>query len=837
MAVAETNQEIFFDDPRLRMTIAGRLFVRVIFYASFLVFGSLVLALFISEYRRGFWLGVLLALFLIDILLHFNNGSESLFYFPKVGRYNAADALATRSFGAIEWAMDRSLISGKDFRFLLVQKLLAKRQIAEVLARLEIKEEDFLAALARELGKNPQKDKKTILDFLGRLAPLALKKSLRDQSRYIEPADLFAVLPELKDQSLDKVFGMFSIEVADFDIAVVFSRFRNGWLRRFWRLTETRGHYSYRMRRRVMNRAWTARPTPTLDRFSVDFTALAGGQGLGFLIGHEEVYGRVVDVLSRREKSSVLLVGEPGAGKETIVGHLAFKINKDEVPAELFDRRLVELNVERLVAGAAPEELQARAEKIVEEIEKAGNIILYIPNIDKLSRTSGAVYLSAADALLPAFERGLFPIIGTVYPREYKKFVEPSTEFNSAFEVVRVEEVSETEAMKILAYLSLGMEAERGVVITLGSIKQAVKLARKYFRQKLLPGGAEDLLSEALSQVVRSGGEILNTEAVIKVAEQKVNVPIREVEGEEAAELLNLETVIHDRLVDQEEAVRAVSRVFREYRSGLKRKGGPIAAFLFVGPTGVGKTELAKILSQIQFGSEKSMVRFDMSEYQDKQSIFRFIGSPDGAMTGVLTDAILEKPYSLVLLDEFEKANPNILNLFLQVFDDGRLTDNLSRTASFENAVIIATSNAHSEFIKEKLEQGESMEAIGEELKKKLTDYFKPELINRFSDIIVFKSLSKEDVEKIAGLQLRALAKDLLEAKSVSMTFDEGVAERVAELGFSEVFGARPLRNVISEKLRGPLSEAILKGEINKNDSMRIGIDNGEFKFYHLDET
>ena len=294
---------------------------------------------------------------------------------------------------------------------------------------------------------------------------------------------------------------------------------------------------------------------------------------------------------------------------------------------------------------------------------------------------------------------------------------------------------------------------------------------------------------------------------------------------------MNLESLIHERLIDQEEAVKAVSRALREYRSGLSRKGGPIASFLFVGPTGVGKTELSKILANIQFGSKDAMIRFDMSEYQEKQSISRFIGSPDGSTSGALTDAVIQKPYSLVLLDEFEKAHPDILNLFLQVFDDGRLSDNTGRIADFQNTIIIATSNANSNFIKESIDAGKTIAEISDVLKKKLTEYFRPELINRFSGIILFKNLSQSDIISVAGLLLKELADDLKENQNIYISFSTEAVEKIAEWGYDPAFGARPLRGVISEKIRSVLAEMILKDEIIRGKSININLKGEDLEF------
>jgi len=338
-------------------------------------------------------------------------------------------------------------------------------------------------------------------------------------------------------------------------------------------------------------------------------------------------------------------------------------------------------------------------------------------------------------------------------------------------------------------------------------------------------------LKESLSYAASRKDKILQADDVIAVAQRKINIPLQYAGGEEAKKLLNLESIIHESLIDQEAAVSGVSRALREYRSGLSRSGGPIAAFLFVGPTGVGKTELSKILTKVQFGSENLMVRFDMSEYQTKESINRFIGSTDGKISGALTEAIIQKPYSLILLDEFEKAHSDILNLFLQVFDDGRLTDNSGKTVDFSHTIIIATSNAHSNFIKERIEAKDKIEKISEDLKKKLTEYFRPELLNRFSQIVVFKNLSPEDIEEITKLQLKALAKNLEQTHGIILNFNEAVVKYIAELGYDPVFGARPLRGVISEKIRSVLAEKILKVEISKGNSVKAVIDNGEIRY------
>ncbi|OGM90245.1 hypothetical protein A3J77_00035, partial [Candidatus Wolfebacteria bacterium RBG_13_41_7] len=732
---------------------------------------------------------------------------------------------------------EKSLASSVDFFLCLVNFLAKTKDVETGLERMNISLAEFqkkIGDLLKDSKKNKSFPEPEIIAKIENLAKASFEIALANNEKFVEPRNIFSALSLIDEEKVSQLFGVFSIEPKDVENALIFSRFKNKfrWLKRLPASLGGFANKPYKIRHRFMNRAWTARPTPTLDKYGTDFTDLAREERVGFLVGHRNEYDRLVDVLSRENKPNALLVGEPSSGKETLVYHLAYELVKDKTQKNLFDKRLVSLSFGNLVSGAADAEVALRINNIIEEIISAGNIILYIPDIHNLCKTSGQQSMSAADILIPAIIDNAFPVVAATSPREYKEFIEPKSDFASAFESIRVNEISEDEAIKLLTYSAVILENQTRVIVCFEAIKQAVFLAHKYFRQKLLPSSAEDLFKEALADASQKGNRLLSANDVIAIAEKRINVPIHKATKEEAEKLLNLENIIHQKLIDQEDAVKSVSRALREYRSGLSRKGGPIAVFLFVGPTGVGKTELSKILTKIQFGSENMMIRFDMSEYQDKQSISRFIGSPDGKIAGVLTEATIQKPYSLILLDEFEKAHPDILNLFLQLFDEGRLTDNLGRTIDFTNTIIIATSNAHSDFIKSHLEAHTPFETVTEELKKKLTDYFKPELLNRFSEIIVFKTLSVSDIEAISELQLADVAKTISEVRGINLFFDEAVIKKVAELGFDPVFGARPLRGVISEKIRSVLAEKILRGEIEKGDDLNVSLDEkGNFNF------
>ncbi len=835
MTVESVKRNFYFSEPRLTMTYAGRFLVRVVGYVTFLFVLAAVVTLLISRIPWLAGLAVLLTLFIFDFLIFKKEADRSISEMPKKGEVNLASYLRPSALSVLERALDKSSLNRTNLTMEVMRQVITSPSVREGFMRLDVEHGDFLQKVESFLkeGIENSTSKEDQLKQVKGLVLKAYERAYERKHTAIEVSDIFSALTEADNELVGRLFAMFSIEKEDLEKALIFSAAKSQFskmsqipnsLGGFWMGEDAR------RRHRVMNRAWTSRPTPTLDKYGIDLTEQARREMVGFMVGHRQEYQRLVDTLSRSINPNVILVGEEGIGKETIVARLAFSIIKDEVPEPLFDKRLVSLQLGEVVAGATQEELQARLQRMIEEIEMAGNVILFLPEIHNLVKTSGTAYLSAADALIPIIKNNDFPVIGSTYPREFKADIESRSDIVGLFEVVPVNEISETEAEELLVYQSLILEKKEKIIISFGAIKKSVKLARKYFANKFLPSSAGELLKSALSEAKRNGEKVLKAEMVIQTVEGKVNVPIHEAKEEEAEKLINLESIIHEKLVDQVEAVKAVSDVLREYRSGLTKAGKPIANFLFVGPTGVGKTELAKILTELMFGSKEMMVRFDMTEYQDKQSFFRFIGSPDGKVSGALTDAIIKKPYSMILLDEFEKAYPDILNLFLQVFDDGRLTDNLGRTVDFQNTIIIATSNAHSDIINEALRSGQKMSDIGEYLKKKLTDVFKPELLNRFSKIVVFNNLAPEDVAKIALLNLKELAKTL-SGQGIGVKFEESAVKEIARLGYDPAFGARPLQRTIEEKLRAPLAQKILKKELKRGEAYKVEVVNGEFVF------
>ncbi|MDI6717937.1 MAG: ATP-dependent Clp protease ATP-binding subunit [Patescibacteria group bacterium] len=834
-------EKLLFSEPRLGFTVFLRFLWKLVYFSFYTIFSVATAVFLFSDIGWLKWLGVLFALFLLDRLIYVKTAKHSIAELDNCSLegINTADYLSPKSFAILDKAFDKTLALGGNYYLHILKILAADEAIRGALWRMEISPEEFEQKIDEELtlslqptrNKPSENNKENLLEKTAVLTKPAFLKAYLNKSKFVEIGDLFAGMSFINDEAIKKIFYLFSISEDDLGKALIFTHYRWRPLTSYLFVPGTLGefgHKKYGIRHRIMNRAWTARPTPTLDSYSYDLTDLARGKEIGFLVGHQKEYDDLVNVLSKPNNQNILLVGEPGSGKEAILNHLALKITKDKVPPPLFDKRLVCLRIGALIAGADQQEISRRANKIAQEIVWAGNVILYIPDIHNLVKTSGHGYMDVADILLPMITSDAAQVVGATYPRELKQDLAPRSDFINSFEIIRVEEISEDDAMTVLTYDSIILERKYGVLISFQAIKQAVVLARKYFRQKLLPLSAENLLKEALAEATQKGDKVLKAENIISIGERKINVPIHKAGKDEVRQLLDLENIIHKDLIDQKEAVRAVSESLREYRSGLGRTNGPIASFLFVGPTGVGKTELAKVLAKTQFGSENMTVRFDMSEYQDKQSIFRFIGSPDGKMSGALTEAITQKPYSIVLLDEFEKANPDVLNIFLQVFDDGRLTDNLGQVVDFRNTIIIATSNANSEYIKENLENGKKITDFKDEFKKKLTQYFKPELLNRFSDVIIFKNLSSDDIFQVAKIQLKKLAKIVNENQGIELQFDEAIIDYVAKKGFDPVFGARPLRGVISEEVKSPLAEKILKEEVIKGNTIKIEMRDGK---------
>lgn len=579
----------------------------------------------------------------------------------------------------------------------------------------------------------------------------------------------------------------------------------------------------------VMNRAMTALATPFLDLFSEDLTQLSKAGYLNLCVARdkemEEIY-RLIDSGQR----GVILVGYPGTGKTNIIEGLANNMVAEEVPVFLQDKRFVSLSIAKLIAGSGGGgELEQRVLTIVNEITRAGNIILFIDNIHNLvgAASVGTESIDLSEVFGEFLRKYNIITIATTTPPDYTKYLE-NNPIGQFFGKVNVHEPDKNSCIQILEAKVGIIENKAQVYFAYDALEKIVDLSKRYISDRFLPEKAIIIMEEVAEYVRKRKGKgwIVTSEDVAALISEKTNVPLTQITEKESERLLNLEKVIHQRLVDQDEAVGFVANALRRARTEIRDPKKPIVNLLFLGPTGVGKTELAKTVAEVYFGDENKMIRLDMSEYQNKDSLNRLIGSAAGGEPGYLTEAVRKNPFSLLLLDELEKAHPDILNVFLQVMDDGRLTDGLGRTIDFTNIILIATSNASTDYIQRKILEGWPLNKIKQDLiLNELKTYFRPEFLNRFNGIVVFQPLSEQDIIEITKLQLKKLAA-MLEKKGIKLEATQGAIEELAKAGYDPIFGARPLKRVMQEKVDNALANFLLTGKIGRRD--KVILEKGE---------
>src|ERR1035437_199603 len=525
---------------------------------------------------------------------------------------------------------------------------------------------------------------------------------------------------------------------------------------------------------------------------------------------------------------SVLLVGDAGSGKESTVKELAIDSFMGRLDNNLYHQKILQLMVDAFMAGAGNQgEIETRINALIAESAHSGDVIVYIPEFQN-TLGSSTFHLDISGALIPYLQKKELRIIASVTPGAYKTFIEPMRTLLDNFTVINFSEPSKEEVLQMLFKKAASIEEKDNVVITYKAVLAAYNFADRYAREAVLPGSAVTLLDDTANADKIYSKQMVEEQDILNQIEKKIKVAVGEPKQAERTLLLNLEKEIHKRVVGQETAVFAISEAIRRLRTGLSTSGKPIS-FLFLGPTGVGKTETAKALADVYFGESARMIRLDMSEFVGEEGIRRLLGSGpgEGDEKGQLTEAIYDNPNSLVLLDEFEKADPQILDLFLQVLDDGRLTDNKGKTVSFENCIIIATSNAASEYIREEVEDGITVDKA---FQQGLVDFlerkglFKPELLNRFDDIITFKPLTQIEITEIVKLMLISVSKELT-TKDITVYFDETIIAKIVSEGFDKDFGARPLRRFIQDKIEDTIAQQILKDEIKRGDKIQVSVD------------
>ena len=577
-----------------------------------------------------------------------------------------------------------------------------------------------------------------------------------------------------------------------------------------------------------IDRAMTAVATPFLNGYSEDLTFKAQFGYTMPCVARDAVLEQIFRVIEGGQQS-VLLVGPPGVGKMTIIEGIAERMIADRVPERLKDKRLVQLSTSTLLAGTTISGAQERLIRIMRELSKARNIILVVNNITDLMTGNGTesqdkVGMNVAETLAEYLGSGNFLTLATANPDGFHRHI-ANTEMSSVFAKVDVPIMDTNQSIQVLESKAGYEEYRHHVFFSYDAIAACVNLAGRFMQDQYLPESALALMSEGASLAhTKHGGEpFVTANDIAEVIGLKTGIPATTISEDESTKLLRLEEEMHKRVVGQSEAVALVANALRRARAEIRSQNRPIANFLFLGPTGVGKTELAKTIAEVYFGHENRMIRVDMSEYQDKSGVYRLIGQPGSQGTGLLTEAVREKPFSLILLDELEKADANILNLFLQVFDDGRLTDSVGRVIDFTNTIIIATSNAGTKYVQEEIRAHKTVSEIREGLiRRELQQYYRPEFLNRFDGIIVFKPLTRDEIKTIASYMLKRVAKDL-EKRGVELRVEESALDALAEVGFDPEFGARPMRRAIQEYVEDKLASMILGGELQRRDTVVLG--------------
>ena len=580
-----------------------------------------------------------------------------------------------------------------------------------------------------------------------------------------------------------------------------------------------------------LGKDWASGFTVNLDRFAIDWRNITGTQRFHGIVGHKKEIDELEAVLAKSNLSNALIVGEPGIGRKSIIQGLAQRCFLGMSLPELNNKRVVELDMVSLLSRVeGQDQLELLLDQIFAEAVTAGNVVLAIDNFDHFVGQKGekAGTADISGILAKYLPVPAFRFIGVASPEGLRRNMEQSPEFLQYFRKIEVVEISEMETISILQDLALGVEARFNLLVTYPAIREIVNLTGRYYPSTPFPKKAIDVLEEAVSQVRSLKERVMLPHHIAKIISDKTQIPVGKMEFKEKSVLLNLENLIHERLINQAEAVAEISQALRRARSGLGSKTRPMGSFLFLGPTGVGKTEAAKALAGIYFGGEQKMIRLDMSEFQAIADIPRLLGAVSPVeQQGLLTTPVREKPFSLVLLDEIEKAHPDILNLLLQVLDDGRITDGQGRKVMFTNTIIICTSNAGAKFIFEETGKGAAVDkdALLASLFEK--NAFRPEFVNRFDATVIFHPLTRENLLDIAQLSLLGLAKNLKE-KDVELVITQTLKEKIVELSYKPEFGAREMRRVMQDSVENSIAKALLAETITRGDKIEINPDNFE---------
>ncbi len=580
--------------------------------------------------------------------------------------------------------------------------------------------------------------------------------------------------------------------------------------------------------------------TRILDQYSRDLTMLAASGSFDPVIGRDEEIRRSVQILSRRSKNNPVLIGEPGVGKTAVAEGIAAYIAGSDAPDSMAGKRLVALDLPALLAGTKYRgDFEERVKAVLKDVKKAGDVILFIDEMHTMIGAGSAEgAIDAANILKPALGRGEVQIIGATTPEEYRRHIEKDAALERRFQPVKIAEPSRSDSLKMLGAVRQGLEKHHGVKISDAALTAAVDLSARYINDRFLPDKAIDLADEAAAHIRVSGGGLVTAEDIAAVVSLWTGIPVANLSADETKRLRNMESILHRRVIGQNEAVTAVSRAIRRGRVGLSDPDRPIGSFLFLGPTGVGKTELCRALAEAVFGESEAMIRLDMSEYMEKHAVSKLIGSPPGYVGyedgGQLTERVRRKPWSVVLFDEIEKAHEDVWSILLQIMDDGRLTDSAGRVVSFRNTIIVMTSNVGAKSISDGRPRmgftpdgGDEAQLMRARINEELRRTFKPEFLNRIDETIVFRRLSRAEIRSIAERMLLTVA-ERFKALGMTLSVPDQVVDFLAERGYDEKYGARPLRRAIRSMIEDKAAELMLTDSLGRGDTVQARIDGNE---------
>ena len=580
--------------------------------------------------------------------------------------------------------------------------------------------------------------------------------------------------------------------------------------------------------------------TRILDQYSRDLTMLAASGSFDPVIGRDEEIRRSVQILSRRSKNNPVLIGEPGVGKTAVAEGIAAYIAGSDAPDSMAGKRLVALDLPALLAGTKYRgDFEERVKAVLKDVKKAGDVILFIDEMHTMIGAGSAEgAIDAANILKPALGRGEVQIIGATTPEEYRRHIEKDAALERRFQPVKIAEPSRSDSLKMLGAVRQSLEKHHGVKISDAALTAAVDLSARYINDRFLPDKAIDLADEAAAHIRVSGGGLVTAEDIAGIVSMWTGIPVANLSADETKRLCNMESILHRRVIGQNEAVTAVSRAIRRGRVGLSDPNRPIGSFLFLGPTGVGKTELCRALAEAVFGESDAMIRLDMSEYMEKHAVSKLIGSPPGYVGyedgGQLTERVRRKPWSVVLFDEIEKAHEDVWGILLQIMDDGRLTDSAGRVVSFRNTIIVMTSNVGAKSISDGRPRmgftpdgGDEAQLMRARINEELRRTFKPEFLNRIDETIVFRRLSRAEIRSIAERMLLTVA-ERFKALGMTLSVPDQVVDFLAERGYDEKYGARPLRRAIRSMIEDKAAELMLTDSLGRGDTVQARIDGNE---------